>query len=117
MEVQLSRMRPAELVRLAARLEQISQLLVALRLRFPASDVAAMAAAHPPLLSMTPEQLREAVAAVQREFPDASQVGPQHGTSRSPHLGLLLPVSCQVADIIARQIDMAVIQIRCSDEA
>ncbi|EFN52616.1 expressed protein [Chlorella variabilis] len=73
MEVQLSRMRPAELVRLAARLEQISQLLVALRLRFPASDVAAMAAAHPPLLSMTPEQLREAVAAVQREFPDASQ--------------------------------------------
>lgn len=53
---------------------QVVQQLVALRARFPAADVAAMVAAHPPLLSMGPQQLDEAVAAVQREFPEASQV-------------------------------------------
>lgn len=47
---------------------------MALRTRFPSADVAAMVAAHPPLLSMEPEQLAAAVAAVQEAFPEASQV-------------------------------------------
>lgn len=70
----LSGLKPAELVRMAAAVEDVSARLLALRGRFPRADVAAMIAAHPPLLRMDGAEVEAAVAAVQRAFPQASQV-------------------------------------------
>lgn len=85
----LRRMKPAELVRMAAQLEAVASQLVALRARFPSADVAAMVAAHPPLLRMPAPELEAAVAAVAAEFPDATQVG---WGRRARHAGAALPM-------------------------
>jgi hypothetical protein len=74
----LRSLKPAELVRMAAAVEQITARLVALRRRFPGADVAAMVAAHPPLLRMDEAEVEAAVAAVRHAFPEASQVGAAH---------------------------------------
>ena len=54
---------------------QIAGRLLWLRGRFPTADVAAMVAAHPPLLRAAAEEVEAAAAAVAAEFPEASQVG------------------------------------------
>ncbi|GAB4819869.1 hypothetical protein N2152v2_006915 [Parachlorella kessleri] len=73
MESALRRLKPADLVRMAAHIERVTQQLIALRERFPAADVAAMVAAHPPLLCMTPDQLDAAASVVRQAFPDATE--------------------------------------------
>ncbi|KAL4420606.1 hypothetical protein ABPG75_010288 [Micractinium tetrahymenae] len=73
MESSLQRMKPAELVRMATQLEQISQQLLTLRRLLPTADVAAVVAAHPPLLRMGQEELGAALARVREAFPEATQ--------------------------------------------
>eukprot|EP00887_Chlorella_sp_A99_P001359 scaffold8.g1359.t1 len=73
LEGTLRRMKPAELVRLAAQLEQISRQLLLLKELLPGADVPAVVAAHPPLLRMPPGEVVAALQAVRDAFPDAAQ--------------------------------------------
>lgn len=54
---------------------QISQQLLTLRQLLPTADVAALVAAHPPVLFMAEEELDDALETVREVFPEASQVG------------------------------------------
>lgn len=54
---------------------QIGQQLIALRALLPTADVAAVVAAHPPLLRMQLAEVEAALVLVRKAFPEASQVG------------------------------------------
>lgn len=69
----LQRMKPAELVRMATQLDQISQQLLTLRQLLPTADVAAVVTAYPQVLCMAREELDAALNRVREAFPDASQ--------------------------------------------
>ncbi|KAL4451439.1 hypothetical protein ABPG77_009511 [Micractinium sp. CCAP 211/92] len=73
MQSTLQRMKPADLVRMATQLEQISEQLLTLRQLLPTADVAALVAAHPPVLRMARAELEDALAKVRDTFPEASQ--------------------------------------------
>lgn len=53
---------------------QISEQLLTLRQLLPTADVAALVAAHPPVLRMARAELEDALAKVRYAFPEASQV-------------------------------------------
>jgi hypothetical protein len=69
----LRRMKPADLIRMAAKLPKIAQRFVELRARFPYASIEQMVAGYPPVLIMAEDALHTAAERVKQAFPAASQ--------------------------------------------